>query len=192
MMADLGMSTVNAAVKFAIENHSTADAGTDRHIDQAGTILACTPSRFGEGGRIAVIFERDADVEYMREIFDRIFSAPAGEEIYVAELSPDGVDRPRRSDADAGEFCARLARRFAEHAGDELQAVVVTIRVSGSLRTRKNFAAVVDDTDCDFRSADVDSTDHENFSDLTLLSSSEAKDDNRKSSALKCKSSTRI
>src|SRR6266568_5624820 len=35
VMSNLRMSAVDAAVKFPVENHSSADSGADRHINQA-------------------------------------------------------------------------------------------------------------------------------------------------------------
>ena len=160
VMSDFRMSAVNAAVEFAVEHHAAADAGADGHIDQAGAIAAGAPSGLGEGGGVAVVFEGDADVENLRQIVDGIFSAPAGKKIDVAEFAADGIDRAGGSDADAGEFRARLLRGFTQHVRDRVDAFGVTIGVGGGLCAGEHFASVVDDADCDFCSSDIDCADH--------------------------------
>jgi hypothetical protein len=101
-----------------------------------------------------------------------LLAAPAGEKIDVAEFAADGVDRARRSDADAGEFGPSLVCAFAQHAGDEFDALVVVVGIGGRLHAGEHFAGVIDNADRDFRAADVDGADHEYSGVIARASSS--------------------
>ena len=113
-----------------------------------------------ERGSIAVVFEGNTHVENLRQIFDRTLAAPAGKEVDIAKLAADRIHGPGRSDADSAEFSPSLRRALAQQAGDEFDALVVTLGISGSLRPGKHFAAIIDNADRDFCSADIDRADH--------------------------------
>src|ERR1019366_5580529 len=119
VMANLRMSAVDTTVELPIENDSTANPGADGHIDQACPIPASAPTGFRERGGVAVVLQGHTQVEYLRQILDGTLPAPTGKKINVSKFAAHRIDRPRRSDADAGEFHICLACGFTQHAGNE-------------------------------------------------------------------------
>src|SRR5271165_4286433 len=160
LMADLGMSAVDAAVELAVENDAAADSGSNGYVDQARVLAASAPSGLGQGGGITVIFEGDADVEDIGQIFDRIRLAPSRKKVYFAKLATHGIHRACRSDADSGEFDAGALCRLAQHARDQFDSVGIMILIGRSLGSGEHFAVGVDHADGDLRPTDVDGTDH--------------------------------
>ena len=159
-MSNLRVRAVDAAIEFSVENHSAANAGTDGYVDQARSILACAPSGFGQGRGVAVIFKCDPNLENLPKIADWTLAAPSGHKIYVAKFSADGIDRTRRSDADAREFYTSLGCSLAEHARDCVDGIVIAIWVGRRLHPGEDSAIVIDDANRDFRTTDINCTDH--------------------------------
>src|SRR5580698_5947161 len=100
-MPKFWMSSVGAAVEFAIEHDSAADASPDRHVEQPRLMLAGAPTCLGQRGRVRIVFQGGADVENAFEVAHQLFLAPSGKKINVAKLSGNGVDRARGSNSNA-------------------------------------------------------------------------------------------
>src|SRR5260370_1355361 len=118
LMADFGMSAVDSTVKLAVKNDAAADPGANRHVNQARVLAACAPSGLGQGGGIAVILERDANVEDLRQILDWILPTPSWKEVYFSKLAAHWIHRASRSNTNSGKFDAGGLGRLAQHARD--------------------------------------------------------------------------
>jgi hypothetical protein len=172
VVADFRMSTVDSTIELSVENDAAANSCTDCHVDEACTIAACSPSGFGEGSSVAIVFERDLHAEDLRKISDGTLAAPAGKKIDVAELSAHRIHRTRRPDPNASNLRASSLRRLAQHVRDEFDAIGVTIRVGGRFHPRKDLARIIHHANCDFGTADIDGSDHEYSGAIDLASSS--------------------
>src|SRR5271154_5503335 len=100
-MTKFGMSSIDAAVKFAIQHDPATDPSPDCHIDQSRLVPPGAPTCLGQCGCIRIIFHSNADVENALQVCHRPFLPPSGKKINVAELPGDGVHRARGSNSDS-------------------------------------------------------------------------------------------
>ena len=114
MMANLRMSSIHAPIKLPIQNDSSADAGSDRHIDQAPLVLSCAPRCLGKGGGIGVVFHRHTHAKNPGEIGHRVIAAPRWEEIDFPDLSGKRIDRAGASNSNASQLGA-VRRHGPQH-----------------------------------------------------------------------------
>src|SRR5580704_2620694 len=172
LMPNFRMSAVDAAVQFAVENHSTANARANGHVDQPRTISARAPSGFGESGSVAIVFERNAHLENLRQIAHWTFPAPSREKIHIAKLAAHGVDRPRRSDSDSSQLDAGALHDLAQHARDQLDTAGIILWIGRRLSPRKHDSVIVDHANRNFCPTNVDRSDHANSGFMAFASSS--------------------
>src|SRR6202158_1204610 len=172
VMSNLGMGAVDAAIKLAIENDSSANAGADGHIDQSRPISTSAPAGFREGGSVAVVLQGNAQIETRGQIPHWTLAAPAGKKVHIAKLAAQSIHRPGGCNANAAEPDSGPLRSRARHVCDQFDPVGVAVRIGRRFHPGKHLSAVIDYADRDFCSANIDRTAHEYSGVIAFASSS--------------------
>src|ERR1035437_231251 len=85
VVPNLRMSAINAAIEFAAENDTAADAGADGHKDHVLKAAAGAPEPFAQRGRVGIVFHRSRHTETIPEFLHRIRAFPLFYEIGVPD-----------------------------------------------------------------------------------------------------------
>src|SRR5689334_15698657 len=104
MMADFGMRSVRASIELAVENDSAANSRPHGDVNQPRLPFSGAPRSLSQRRGVAIVFERDAHVEFSRQIVHRIAAFPAGKKVHVAEFAGEGINPAGRANADAGKL----------------------------------------------------------------------------------------
>ena len=171
-MSNLRMRPLDTAIELSVENDAAANTCSDRDVDQPLAIASRPPTGFGKRGGVAVVFQRNPELEHLRQIFHRTFPTPSRQKIDIPEFAAHRIDRPGGSDSDTIQFCAGFLRGLAQHMCDQFERVGITIGIGRRFHARKHLAAVIDHAHRDFGSANIDGANHEYSGVMALASSS--------------------
>ena len=170
MMANLGVSAIHAAIETSVQNNSCADAGPNGYIDKALLVFSRAPRCLGESCRIGIVLHRHLHTENAGKVGYWILAAPCWEEIDIAELPGEGIDRTGASNPNASQFNTGRCRLSTQHMFNAHQCLgIATLRICRTFSSAQHMAIIIDQSHCDFCAAYVNCANHAYFSPAKLL-----------------------